>query len=460
MARENSRNPHMQGMRTARTLLIVAVLCLVAIGLVMVYSTTSVVLAGAGSSPYSDVISQAVFAGIGIAAAIVIWRVIPYNAWAGQFTWIAWGIAIALLFLTWIAGTEVNGAKRWLYIGPIGMQPSELIKIAMLLMVIRIMNDVRQANIEVRAAIVQFFLLILLPIVLLYATQSDLGTTLICAVGIFAVLWIGGISGKWLLGIGIVGLIAAAYAIFGTGFRSGRLVYLDPWGDGQNGYGTGYNIIRSYYALSEGGLFGVGIGNSHEKYDYLFASESDFIFAVIGEETGLVGALVVVTLFLVVLYAGLKISEGAPDELGAMIAGGFAIMLVFQAFLNIGCTIGVFPTTGKPLPFISSGGTSIVASLLMVGLMLSVERGAERPDSHERIRQEFRVHRGGASGIYDDSYGVDGLGSSGFGSGSRSRSRGRGSGDSGSLGGYGSDGFGGPSGSGSLGGGADRWRRR
>ncbi|WP_165062286.1 MULTISPECIES: FtsW/RodA/SpoVE family cell cycle protein [unclassified Adlercreutzia] len=398
MARDKNRSSHAHGMSTARTLLIVAVLCLVAIGLLMVYSTTSVVLAGAGKSPFSDVGNQAAFAVIGIVAAIVIWRVIPYGAWAGSFTWIVWGVGIVLLFLTWIAGTEVNGAKRWLYIGPLGMQPSELIKIALLLMAIRIMNDMRQGNIEVRAAIVQALLLILLPVVFLYLTQSDLGTTLICVVGIFAVMWIGGISGKWLLGIGALLFIAAAYAIFGTGFRSGRLVYLDPWGDGQNGYGTGYNIIRSYYALSEGGLFGVGIGNSHEKFDYLFASESDFIFAVIGEETGLVGALVVVTLFLLVLYAGLKISEGAPDELGAMIAGGFAIMLVFQAFLNIGCTIGVFPTTGKPLPFISSGGTSIVASLLMVGLILSVERASEMPDSHERVRQEFRVHRGGAGG--------------------------------------------------------------
>lgn len=396
MARSDARTPNANGMRTARTLLIVAVLCLVAIGLVMVYSTTSVVLAGAGESPYSDVAGQAVFAAIGIAAAVVLWRMIPYGAWAGQFTWIAWGIAIALLLLTAVAGTDVNGAKRWLYIGPIGMQPSELIKIALLMMMIRIMYDARQGTIEVRAAVVQFFLLILVPLVFLYATQSDLGTTLICMVGIFAVLWIGGISGKWLAIIGAVLLAAGAYAIFGTGYRSGRLVFLNPWDDGAGGYGTGYNIIRSYYALSEGGLIGVGIGNSHEKFDYLFASESDFIFAVIGEETGLVGALVVVALFLVVLYAGLKISEGAPDELGAMIAGGFAIMLVFQAFLNIGCTIGVFPTTGKPLPFISSGGTSIVASLLMVGLILSVERGAMQPDQHERARQEFRVHRGGA----------------------------------------------------------------
>lgn len=386
-----------QGVRTARTLLIVAVLCLVAIGLVMVYSTTSVSLAAQGKSPYSDVMGQAVFAVLGIVAAIILWRFIPYRVWDGQFTWIAWFIGLGLLLLTSIAGTEVNGAKRWLYIGPIGMQPSELVKIALLLMAIRIMNDVRQQNIEVRAAIVQFFLLIIMPLAFMYLTQSDLGTTLICLVGIVAVLWIGGISGKIMIGIIVVAVIAGSYAIFGTGFRSGRLVYLDPWNDGQGGYGTGFNIIRSYYALAEGGLFGVGIGNSHEKFDYLFASESDFIFAVIGEETGLVGALVVVGLFLVVLYAGLKISESAPDELGAMIAGGFAIMLVFQAFLNIGCTIGVFPTTGKPLPFISSGGTSIVSSLLIIGLILSVERAAEMPDRHTRIRQQFTVHRGGAA---------------------------------------------------------------
>ena len=150
---------------------------------------------------------------------------------------------------------------------------------------------------------------------------------------------------------------------------------------------------------AEGGLVGVGLGNSHEKFQYLFASESDFIFAIIGEELGLVGALVVIALFLGVLFAGLSIAERASDEIGSMIAGGCTVMLVFQAFLNIACVIGVFPTTGKPLPFISSGGTSMLASFILVGLVLSVSAADAEPSIYEQRRADLRLvkqERGGA----------------------------------------------------------------
>lgn len=379
---------------TARVILPAAVLALTVIGLVMVYSTTSVSLVSEGESPYSGVISQAIYAALGLLAGVFVWRFLPYRIWAGNLTWTIWFICIALILLTALFGTEVNGARRWLYIGPIGMQPSELLKISLLLMAIKIMNEVRDGTVEVKAGLAQGFLFVLLPLGFLYLTQSDLGTTLICAVGVFAILWLAGVPGRLLGLILVFAAIAVFLAVFVVGYRSDRLVYLNPWNDGQDGYGAGYNIIRSFYAISDGGIFGVGLGNSHEKFDYLFASDSDFIFAVICEEGGLIGALVVIALFLVVLFAGLKIAETAPDELGAMIAGGFTIMLVFQAFLNIGCTIGVFPTTGKPLPFISAGGTSIVASLIMMGLVMSVSV-SEKQDVYERNRENLRVVRGG-----------------------------------------------------------------
>lgn len=374
-----------------KTLLLVAVFSLVVIGIIMVYSVTSADLASAGKNPYSDAISQIVYALIGIVGAVLVWRFFPYEIWGGRVTWIVWGICMVLLLLTFAIGTEINGAKRWLYLGPIGMQPSEFVKVALLLMTIRILYDLHQGFLEVRAAIVQGFLLVLMPLGFLYATQSDLGTTLICFVGIFAVMWIGGINSRLMALIGIVAVVLGALAIFGSSYRSNRFVYLDPWNDGMGGRGDGYNIIRAYYALAEGGIFGVGIGNSHEKYQYLFASESDFIFAIIGEELGLVGALLVIGLFLLVLYCGLRITAGAPDMLGAMIAGGCTIMMVFQAFLNIGCSIGVFPTTGKPLPFISSGGTSMMSSLVLVGLVLSVERVEETSKEYEKNRSRLRV---------------------------------------------------------------------
>ncbi len=379
--------------KVASILLIAAVFALVVIGLVMVFSATSADLSAAAKNPYRDVLGQAVYVAIGTVAAIVIWQLIPYHAWAGQLTWMFWGFCMVLLVLTFFVGTEVNGAKRWLYIGPVGMQPSEFIKVALILMTIRIARRFRIGEIDFRMAFIELLFLIAVPLAFMYVTQSDMGTTLICAVGIFAVLWIGGFPAWSLVAIVAVGLLAVIGGTLGSGYRSNRFVYLDPWNDGEGGLGSGYNIIRSYFALAEGGLFGVGIGNSHEKYQYLFASDSDFIFAVLGEEMGLVGALFVIGLFLLFLFASLRISQGALDNLGAMIAGGCAIMLVFQAFLNIGCAIGVFPTTGKPLPFISSGGTSVISSLLIVGLILSVQHASAPDPAFDRARDDLRVIR-------------------------------------------------------------------
>ncbi len=375
-----------------RMALILAVLALLLIGLVMVYSASSVNALSEGGSAMGGFVSQVVYAVLGIAAAFVVWQIIPYHAWVGRFVWVVWGVSMGLLVLTAIMGSTGYGAQRWLELGPVRFQPSEFVKIALVLVAVRVFFDIRGGTAEARMSVIRVLLFIVVPLFFLYQTQSDLGTTLICIVGILAVMWLGGVKPYILITVVVLGVAFMVFAVFGTGYRSGRLVYLDPWNDGQGGYGTGYNITRSYYAFAEGGLFGVGLGNSHEKYQYLFASDSDFIFAVVGEELGLVGALTVIILFLVMLVAGLRISSMCPDAMGSVIAGAFTTMLVFQAFLNIGCTIGVFPTTGKPLPFISSGGSSMIASLAMVGFILSVSKG----DDPATRRGNLRAVRVGA----------------------------------------------------------------
>ena len=384
-------------MRVVRTLLVAAVCALVVIGLVMVYSASFANLIEGDASPSSEATSQVVYAVLGIVVAIVIWKVIPLRAWAGGLVWVAWGVSLVLLVLTWLMGSTGYGATRWLSLGPVNLQPSELAKVGFLLMAVRVIYQARAGAVEPRATLVQTILFIVIPLAFLYKSQSDLGTTLICAVGILAVMWLAGVPTKVIAGICIVGVAFVLFAIFGTDYRSGRMVYLDPWNDGKDGYGAGYNIIRSYYAIAEGGIFGVGLGNGHEKFDYLFASESDFIFAVIAEELGMIGALLVIGLFVVVLVMGLRIASSAADEYGAMLAGGFTIMLVFQAFLNIGCTIGVFPTTGKPLPFISAGGTSLVVSLAIVGFILAVSEEADDASVYERRRADLRIIRASGS---------------------------------------------------------------
>ncbi|NCA31139.1 cell division protein FtsW [Adlercreutzia muris] len=358
----------------------------------MVFSASMVKALEAGK-PASDFFTdQLLFVIVGSVVAAVLWRV-NYRTWVGPALWVIWAVAVVLILATAVMGTDNYGAKRWLYIGSVGVQPSEFCKIAFLLVAVRLLLDYRSGMVEFRASMVRVLIFLIVPIAIMYRTQSDLGTTVICAVGIIAVMWMGGVPRKVIAAVLAVCVVGGLIAIFGTGYRAGRLVFLDPWNDGKGGYGTGYNIIRSYYALSEGGLFGVGLGNSHEKFQYLFASESDFIFAVIGEELGLVGAMAVVLQFFGVLFAGLSIAERSDDEIGTMVAGGCTVMLVFQAFLNIACVIGVFPTTGKPLPFISAGGSSMLASFILLGLILSVSRPERGPSVYEQRRADLRLVR-------------------------------------------------------------------
>ena len=371
-----------------------SVLALVLFGLVMVYSTSSVNAISEGGVGYKYIIRQLAYVALGVILALVVYRGIPYYAWRYKPLWIAWGVSMVLLALVPLIGTEIYGAKRWLGIGEVlTIQPSEFVKISLLLFTAKVIDSMRAGDVERRAAAIQIVLCVVLPALFLYKTQSDLGTTAIIAVGVVAVLWLGDIPLKVVFAILAAGVAMVVFSIVGTDYRSGRMVFLDPWNDGADGYGDGYNIIRSYYAIAEGGVLGAGLGNSHEKYQYLFASESDFIYAIIAEELGLIGALAIIALFLVFLVSGLRIAAGAPDDLGRMIAGGCTIMIVFQAFLNIGCVIGVFPTTGKPLPFVSMGGSSMMSSMIMVGLILSVAKGAGETSVYERRREDLRVIR-------------------------------------------------------------------
>lgn len=381
--------------KAARIWLLIAVSLLVCVGLVTVFSSTSASLTSAGASPYDDVVKQLAYTVVGVGIMLAIVLFFSVQSVLGLPLLIYYGACMVMLVLTFAIGTEVNGAKRWLYLGSVGFQPSEFAKVALLLMMVRILYDHQTGKLRWRAAMTHFIVLIVVPLIFLYATQSDLGTTAICIVGIYAAFWLSGASRNMLMAVAAILGVAAFIAIFGVGYRSSRMVFFDPWGDGMNGLGDGYNIKHSYYAISGGGLFGVGLGSSHEKYGYLFASDSDFIFAIIAEEMGFVGAMAVVCLFLVVLFSGMSIANSAGGELGRMVAGSLAIMLVFQAFLNIGCAVGVFPTTGKPLPFISSGGTSVISSLMIVGILLVVAReGVDSADPRKR-RDGIRVVRTG-----------------------------------------------------------------
>ena len=381
-----------------RLVMLLCVLGLTLLGFVMIYSASSISAISENIDSASYLFDQLKYAVVGVVAAAVLWKLIPYRVWAGPAVWVVWGVAVVLLILTAVMGLSALGAQRWLRLGPISLQPSEFAKIAIVLVAARLFSDLRMHAIDVRAFVVGILLFVIAPTGFLFATQSDLGTTAIIALGVLGVMWLG--EGHWrIIAIVIAGLILFAIgAVFLSSYRGDRFLYLNPWNDGEGGYGRGYQIIHSYYAFAQGGIFGVGLGNSREKYLYLPESETDFIFAIIGEELGLIGALLVIVVFLLVLWAGMRIARSAYDDFGCMVAGALTIMLVFQAFLNIGCAIGLFPTTGKPLPFISSGGSSLIASFMMVGIVLAVSDGASGKSIYEKRRDELRVVRGGNGG--------------------------------------------------------------
>ena len=376
-----------------RLILLMAVLALTVLGIVMVYSSSTIEAMNEGASATSYMASQALYAVVAIAGCLFVARAIPYYRWLGRLLDVFWIISLILLILVWAIGLAALGAQRWLVLGPISFQPSEFAKVVFVLTMARIMYESRTQDLSTNQFWLRIGLFVVAPLLLLYFAQSDLGTTLICIVGILAVVWLGDVPLKEFVTALLVLFALGLLAVFMVGYRSDRLSFMNPQDDY---YGAGYQLSRSFYAFGEGGLFGVGLGNSTEKYLYLPEAETDFIYAIIGEELGLFGALIVLFLSLLILYAGMNIARKAPDMFGSMVAGGCTVMLVFQALLNISCVTGLLPTTGKPLPFVSSGGSSLVGSFLLVGIILSVSF-ASGADSgvYQKRREEFKVVPGG-----------------------------------------------------------------
>lgn len=372
-----------------RLMVCLATLALVALGLVMVYSSSSITAYIEEGDSVGETIKQCAFAVVGIVVALLTIFFGKHDVLRGRGATIFWGICMVLLVVTLLLGTVGLGAKRWLVIGPISIQISEFAKIAFILMAARIAEDFREGTIDLRKAGIQSAIYLIAPLAFLFGAQSDLGTTLICCVGLLAVLWLSGLSNRKLAVIFLIGAVFVVLAIVLSSYRSDRLSsFMNPWADEQN---TGYQLVHSFKALAAGGLFGAGIGNSYEKLQYLPEAETDFIFAIIGEELGLVGALLVIFAFLVFLRGGFLIASQSKSLFGGLVAAGLTTMLVFQAFLNIACVVGLFPTTGKPLPFISSGGSSMISSLMLVGVILAISFDSHNEGEYRQRRENLHV---------------------------------------------------------------------
>ena len=369
------------------------VMFLCVVGILTVYSVTSVGNVESGTDPFIDLAHQIAFVVAGVGICVLLAKVPQIFNISNFLIWTVWVLCVALVAYVAINGTTVNGATRWLTIAGFTFQPSEFLKIAVMLMMVKILGEYSRGEVDSKNAAILIIATCAAPLVFLLVTQRDLGSSLVLFATLVGLLYLANIRGDIIAGIVVIAGVALLFELFVRGgYRSERLSFINPWDDGEGGYGSGYNIIRSYYAIASGGIFGNGIGASHEKYDYLYAADNDFIFAVICEEMGLVGGVLVVICVLAIFLCCVQIASAQEQTETKLVAYGAGLLLLIQSLLNIGCTVGVLPTTGKPLPFVSSGGSSILASFILLGIIFNSVTHSKVVTQAEKKRSKINIY--------------------------------------------------------------------
>jgi cell division protein FtsW len=379
-------------------LLVLVTLGLTAFGLVMVYSATSAPAALGGGDPGFYLKREAIYALIGLVLLMIGSRV-DYRALRYLAPVLVLG-SLALCLAVLAIGQAVNGARRWIAVGPLGFQPSELAKFSLVVWVAAYLarrpapRTLGELARPIGLTVSVFAGLILL--------EPDLGTVIAIALVVAAVLVVSGTPLRVLAGGGSIALAAGLAAIWLEPYRRARLFsFLDPWHDAQ---GAGYQIVQAIIGLGSGGIFGVGLGQSVLKVNYLPEAHTDFIFAIVGEELGLVGASLVIGAYVTFAYAGLRVALRCRDPFGKRLAVGLTTLVCGQAMLNLATVMGLAPVTGITLPFVSYGGSSLVVSLASVGVLLNIaghggRTSAQMPDRSRgdgRPRAAVARGRGGA----------------------------------------------------------------
>lgn len=358
--------------------LFVAAFFLVCVSVVMVYSALAGKAMDATSMPMQLMVRQLTWALLGCLLMIVVMR-IDYRAWQ-QPTVIS--TALGLIFIGLIllaglklvgAGHEVKGAVRWLGVGSIGIQPSEFAKLAVVLFVADLLSRRMDRVNDVKSVLMPVGL-VLGGMAALILYQPDLGTTVSIAIVAFAMLFAAGLSLQYLGLTALLAMPALYVLVWMVPYRRSRVLsFMDPWADPLN---TGFQVIQSLIAVGTGGLLGRGLMEGLQKLRFLPEPHSDFIYAVIAEETGLAGSLAVLLCLLVIAWRGLRIALNAQDRFGAFLAVGLTTMMAVQGLINISVVLGLLPTKGLPLPFVSSGGSSMLVNLIGLGILLNVSQHA------------------------------------------------------------------------------------
>ena len=352
-------------------LALVAVLSL--IGLVMVLSASSVTALYEYGSSWYHFKRQLIWVTLGSVAMVIVMRV-DYHWWRRytKLLLLGSGLLMVLVMVPGL-GVNVNGSSRWLGYGFARIQPSEFAKLAVLLFVADLLAR-RFDRVDNWRLTLQPVLVVFGAFAAMLMLQPNLGTTIILASIVFVMLFVSGVPIKPLVLTFTVGGIFASMAAVFEPYRRRRLLgFLNPWKDSQN---TGYQTIQSQVGIARGGITGSGLGQSRAKWGFLPFAHTDFIFAIIAEELGLIGAVLVVALFVALGVAGIRTALRAPDHYGMLLATGITSWILIQAFVNVGAVVGVLPITGVPLPFVSFGGSSLVVTMASVGLLLNVARQA------------------------------------------------------------------------------------
>lgn len=354
-------------MKKMSKLLLIAIIILSLFGILMIYSSSNVWASYKFNDAYKYLKSQAFFLILGYVTIYVVSKinVSLYEKYSNHI----FIICTTLLILVLIPGigTIRNGSRSWFGIGGFGIQPSEFAKLGLMIFTSKYLarNKIK----SIKASVLPILLVVFFVFGLIML-QPDFGTGVIIVVSIISLLFVSGVNMSFFIKLGILGLLGVVGLIIIAPYRMARITsFLNPWSDP---LGTGFQIIQSLYAIGPGGLLGMGLGNSIQKHFYLPEPQTDFIFAIISEELGIAGVLIVVSLFIIIIYCGFKIAIDEDRIFNKYLAFGITFSIAFQTILNLMVVTGLIPVTGVTLPFLSYGGSSLLVSMAEIGILLNI----------------------------------------------------------------------------------------
>lgn len=351
--------------------LFISIIMLSLFGLIMIYSASSIWSEYKFNDSFHYLKYQAVFLMIGIIVMIMFSKIDTKLYYEKSNKILLVCLILLVLVLIPGIGSVRNGSRSWFGIGPFGIQPSEAAKLGLIIFTSKYLTNSNKFLKSYKQGVFPILGITLL-IFGLIMLQPDLGTGLILVTSIISLLFIAGVNMKFFLYIGFLGLIGVVVLIIIAPYRMDRITsFIDPWSDA---LGTGFQIIQSLYAIGPGGLLGVGFSNSIQKHFYLPEPQTDFIFSIIAEEFGVLGAFIVVGLFSIILIRGIKIALSTKDQFSKYLAFGMVFQIIFQTIMNLMVVIGLIPVTGVTLPFLSYGGSSLLISMVSMGILLNISR--------------------------------------------------------------------------------------